>query len=53
MSRGAESVLVTRQETIILPKIEPIVAEGVPMAIRMKCSEPIFNQHNGSIFRGV
>jgi hypothetical protein len=29
------------------------VAEGVLVAIRVKYSEPIFNQQNGSIVRGV
>jgi hypothetical protein len=31
MSRGVELVLVTRQETIILPKVEPIIAQGIPV----------------------
>jgi hypothetical protein len=44
MSRGIELVLVTRQETIVLPKAEPIVVECVIVVVRMKYSEPIFNQ---------
>jgi hypothetical protein len=44
MSRGVELVLVTRQEIVILPRAKPIVAEGVPMAIRVRYSEPRFSQ---------
>ncbi len=29
------------------------MVEGVLVAIRVRYSEPIFNQHNGSIVRGV
>ncbi len=43
MSRGVELVLVTRQETVVLPKVEPIVAQGVPMAIRAGYNEPKLN----------
>jgi hypothetical protein len=53
MSRGVELVLVTRQETIVLPKVEPIVIEGVLMVIKMRYIEPIFNQQNGNIIKGV
>jgi hypothetical protein len=53
MSKRVELVLITRQETIILPKAEPIVAKHVLMAIKMRCNEPKFNQHNGSIVREV
>ncbi len=53
ISKRVESVLVTRQETIILPRIEPTVAKGVPMAIRVKYNESIVNQQNGSINSGV
>jgi hypothetical protein len=52
MSKGVELVLVTRQETVILPKVELIVAEGVLVAIRMRY-KPIFNQQNGSIVKRV
>jgi hypothetical protein len=53
MSRGFESILVTKQETVILLKAKPIIVEGLPMAIRVKYSEPIFNQRNGNIVKGV
>jgi hypothetical protein len=43
MSRGVKSVLVIRQETVVLPKVEPIVVEHVPMAIRVRYSDPKFN----------
>ncbi len=43
MFRGIELVLVTTQEIVIIPKIEPIVAEGVPMVVGVKYSEPKFN----------
>jgi hypothetical protein len=29
------------------------MVEGVPVAVRMKYSEPRFNQQNGSIVKGV
>jgi hypothetical protein len=53
MSRGVESLLITRQETIVLSKVEPTVIEGVPVAIKVRYNEPKFNQHNGNIYRGV
>jgi hypothetical protein len=43
MSRGVESILVTKQETIVLPIVEPTVAEGVHVAIRIRYSEPRLN----------
>jgi hypothetical protein len=49
MFRGVEPVLAFRQETIVLPKVEPIVTKGVHVAIRVRYSEPILHQHNGSI----
>jgi hypothetical protein len=33
-----------KQETIVLPKAEPTVTEGVPMAVRMKYNEPKVNK---------
>jgi hypothetical protein len=53
MSKGVESILVTRQETVVLQGAEPIVAKHVHVAIRMEYNEPKFNQQNGSIIRGV
>jgi hypothetical protein len=43
ISKGVESVLVIRQEIVVLPRVEPTIAEGVPMALRVKCNEPIVN----------
>jgi hypothetical protein len=44
MSKGVESVLVTRQKTRILPKTEPTVTEGVSMVVKIKYNEPRLNQ---------
>jgi hypothetical protein len=44
MSKEFESIFITRQETVVLPKIKPIVVEGVYVAIKVKYSEPKFNQ---------
>ncbi len=40
MSKGVEPVLITRQETVVLPKAKPTIAEGLLMAIRVRYSEP-------------
>jgi hypothetical protein len=53
MSKGVESVLVTRQETIVLPRAKPIVAEGVHVAVKVRYSKLKLSQQNGSIVRGV
>jgi hypothetical protein len=53
ISRGVEPVLITRQETVVLLRVEPIVAEGVHMVIKMRYSEPKVNQQNGNINSGV
>jgi hypothetical protein len=42
MSRGVESVFVIRQKIVVLPKIEPTMAEGVLVAIKVRYSEPKF-----------
>jgi hypothetical protein len=44
MPRGVELVLVTRQEIVVLRKVETIVIEGVLVAIRVRYIEPKFNQ---------
>jgi hypothetical protein len=44
MFKGVELILITRQETIFLPRAKSIISKGVPMAIRMKYNEPKFNQ---------
>jgi hypothetical protein len=36
MSRGVELVLVIIQKIILLPKVEPTIAKGVPMAIKVR-----------------
>jgi hypothetical protein len=53
MSRRVELVLVTRQETIVLPRAKPTIVEGGPVAIRMRYNEPRFNEWNGNIIKGV
>jgi hypothetical protein len=53
MSKGFEPVLVIRQETMVLPKAEPPIVEGVVVVVKVRCNEPIFNQHNGSIVKGL
>jgi hypothetical protein len=53
MSRGDESIFVTRQKIVVLPRAKPIMAKVVPVVVRMRYSEPKFNQQNGSIVRGV
>ncbi len=37
----------------MLPKVEPTIAEGVSMVVKVRYSESRFNQHNGSILRGI
>jgi len=53
MFRGFESILVTKQEIVILLRGKPIIVEGLPMAIRIRYSEPRLNQQNGNIVKGV
>ncbi len=54
MSRGVELVLVTRQEIVILPKVEPIVAQGVFVVVRVRrYTKPILDQQSGNIVRRV
>jgi hypothetical protein len=40
MFKGVESIFVTRQETIFLPRAKPMVVDGIPMAVRVRYSEP-------------
>jgi hypothetical protein len=35
-------VLVTRQETIVLPKAKPIVGDNLPVVVRIRYNEPNF-----------
>jgi hypothetical protein len=53
MSRGVELVFVTRQEIIILPKVEPLVAKGAHVVVRVRYNEPRLNWQNGSNIKGV
>jgi hypothetical protein len=53
MSRKVESVLVTKQEIVLLLRVEPTIAIGVPMVVRVRYNEPIFNQQNGNIIIGI
>ncbi len=43
MSKGIKPILVTRQEIVVLLRVELIVAEGVIVVVRVKYSEPRFN----------
>jgi hypothetical protein len=42
MSRGVELVFVIRQKIVVLPQIEPTMAKGVFIAIKVRYNEPIF-----------
>jgi hypothetical protein len=53
MSRGVESIIITRQETIFLPNAEPIVAESALAVVKVRYNEPKLNQHNGSMVRRI
>ncbi len=48
-----ELILVTRQETIVLPRAKLIVVEHVHVVVRMRYNEPRFNEQNGIIVRRV
>jgi hypothetical protein len=43
MSRRVELVLLTKQETIVLPKVEPTMAQSVLVVVIVKYNEPKFN----------
>jgi hypothetical protein len=53
MSRGIEPILIIRQETMVLPRVESTIVEGVLVVVRKKYNEPIFNHQSGSIVKGV
>jgi hypothetical protein len=40
ISKGVESVLVTKQKIVVLLKAKPAVVEDVPMAVILKYNEP-------------
>jgi hypothetical protein len=37
-------VLVTKQEIVVLPRVEPTIAEGVPMVVKVTYNEFKINQ---------
>jgi hypothetical protein len=39
MSKGVEFAFVTRQEIVVLPREEPIIAKGVIMAVKVRYNE--------------
>ncbi len=53
MSKGVESILVSKQEIVVSPKLKPTVVEGVHVVIKVKDSEPKHKQQNGNIVRRV
>jgi len=53
MSIGIKPIHVIRQETIVLLRTKPIVAERVHLVVKVKYNEPIFNLQIGSIVKGV
>jgi hypothetical protein len=53
MSKGVKLVLVIRQEIIVIPRAELTIVEGVFTTIRVRYNEPILNQQNENIVRGV
>ncbi len=53
MSRRIELILITKQETIVLPGAKSTVAQGVLVAIKVKYNERKLNQQNGNIVRRV
>jgi hypothetical protein len=53
MSRGVGPILVTRQENVILPKVEPTIAQGILVVVKARYSKPILNQESGSIVKRV
>jgi hypothetical protein len=53
MLRGVEPVFIIKQETTVLPKVEPTIVKGVLVDIRINYSEPRHNHQCGSIVKGV
>ncbi len=43
MFKGIELILITEQETMILPKVEPIVVGGLVVVVIIRYNEPKFN----------
>jgi hypothetical protein len=44
MSRRVESIFVTKQGIIVLPRAKPTIVKGVHVVVRMRYSEPKLNQ---------
>jgi hypothetical protein len=44
MSKGVESILLTREETIVLPRVEPTITKGVHVVVKIKYNVPKLNQ---------
>jgi predicted amino acid racemase len=53
MSKGIELVFVTKQETVVLPIVEPTITQGVPVAVKVRYNEPRLNRHNGNIVKAI
>jgi hypothetical protein len=43
MSKRVELVFLTRQKTVVLPKVKPTMAQSVHVAIIVKYNEPRLN----------
>jgi hypothetical protein len=43
MFKGIESILVIKQEVVVLPRAKPTIIECVLVLVKMKYNEPIFN----------
>jgi hypothetical protein len=53
MSKRVGPILITRWETIILPRVEPTMAQGVLVAVKVRYNEPRFNLQNRNIVKGI
>jgi len=53
MFKGVELVFITKQEIVVLLRTKPIIAQGIPLAIKVRYSEPRINQQSGNIVKGV
>ncbi len=53
MSRGVKLVLITKQETIVIPIAELTITKCVLVAVRVRYNEPKHYQQNGNIGRKI
>jgi hypothetical protein len=53
MSNGVEPILVIKQQIVVLPSVEPTVAQGVHVVVKVRYNELRLNQQSGNIIRGV